>query len=67
MDTRRPFCSYRFLDEYNAALGHVMDAAFDPPSARTFLRRPGLLRHALFGYWTPSACEPAVAWRSYDD
>lgn len=63
MDTRRPFANYRFLDEFNRALGHDMDRAMDPAAARILLRRPDLLFWALFGYFFPSAYEPAVLLR----
>lgn len=63
MDTRMPFANYRFLDEFNRALDHNMDRAMDPDAAKVLLRRPSLLFHALFGYFFPSACEPAVLLR----
>lgn len=63
MDTLMPFSNYRFLDEFNKALGHNMDAALDPSASRIFLRNPGLLFYGLFGYFFPSAYEPAVVLR----
>lgn len=63
MDTLRPFANYRFLDAFNAALGHDMDRAMDPAAARVLLRRPDLLFWALFGYFLPCAYEPAVLLR----
>jgi SAM-dependent methyltransferase len=63
MDTLLPFANYRFLDEFNKALGHDMDRALDPAAGRILLRRPGLLWYALFGYFSPSAWEPAVLLR----
>jgi SAM-dependent methyltransferase len=63
MDTMIPFCSYRFLDELNKALGHDLDVALSPDAGRIILRQPALLIHAFFGYFFPSAYEPAVLWR----
>ena len=63
MDTLMPFSNYRFLDEFNKALGHNMDRAFDPSAGRVILRKPTLLFFALFGYFLPSAFEPAVVLR----
>jgi len=63
MDTGLPFANYRFLEEFNAALGHNLDAALDPSSATVVLRKPRLLFYAIFGYLFPSACEPAVVLR----
>lgn len=63
MDTLMPFSNYRFLDEFSKALGHNLDAALDPSAGRVFLRKPGLLFYGLFGYFFPSAYEPAVVLR----
>jgi SAM-dependent methyltransferase len=63
MDTPRPFSNYRFLDEFNRALGHDMDRALDPAAGGIVLRRPVLLFYALFGYLLPVAFEPAVVLR----
>lgn len=63
MDTALPFANYRFLEEFNAALGHDLDAALDPSSNAVVLRKPKLLFYALFGYLCPSAYEPAVVLR----
>ncbi|MDA9982579.1 class I SAM-dependent methyltransferase [Gammaproteobacteria bacterium] len=63
MDTLIPFANYRFLDEFNKALGHNLDLALAPDAGRILLRRPSLLFYALFGYFVPSADEPAVLWR----
>jgi 2-polyprenyl-3-methyl-5-hydroxy-6-metoxy-1,4-benzoquinol methylase len=63
MDTRKPFANYRFLDEFSKALGHNMDRSFDPSAGRVILRRPTLLFWAFFGYFFPSAYEPAVILR----
>jgi 2-polyprenyl-3-methyl-5-hydroxy-6-metoxy-1,4-benzoquinol methylase len=63
MDTLRPFANYRFLDEFNRALGHNMDLAFDPSSSKILFRKPSLLGYALFGYSCPTAYEPAVVLR----
>ena len=63
MDTLFPFGNYRFLDEYNAALGHNMDLALMPESASIIIKRPKVLLYAFIGYFFPSAEEPAVLWR----
>lgn len=63
MDTLIPFANYRFLDEFNKTLGHNMDRALDPAAGRILLRTPRLLFYALFGYFYPSAYEPAVVMR----
>jgi len=63
MDTVLPFANYRFLDEFNRALGHEMDRAFEPSSSRLVLKKPRLLFYGLFGYFFPSAHEPAVVLR----
>lgn len=63
MDTLMPFSNYRFLDEFNKALGHNMDLALDPSSGKVIIRKPSLLFYALFGYFFPSAYEPAVVLR----
>ena len=58
-----PFANYRFLDEFSRALGHNMDKALDPVSGKIMLRRPSLWFFAFFGFWFPSAYEPAVVLR----
>jgi SAM-dependent methyltransferase len=63
MDRRVPFSNYRFLDEFNKALGHNMDLAFEPGAASVMMRRPALWFWAFFGYFFPSAYEPAVVLR----
>ena len=63
MDTLMPFSNYRFLDEFNAALGHDVDRALDPTAGRIVARKPALLLYAFFGYFMPSAYEPAVLLR----
>lgn len=63
MDTFMPFSNYRFLDEFNRAHGHNLDAALAPDAAGIVARRPQLLFYALFGYFMPSAMEPSVLWR----
>lgn len=67
MDTLMPFSNYRFLDEFNKALGHDLDRAFDPDAGKIVLAKPGLLFYALFGYFFPSAYEPAILLRKPDD
>jgi hypothetical protein len=63
MDTWRPFSNYRFLDEFNKALGHNMDAAFEPSAGKVLFKKPSLFFYAFFGRFFPSAYEPAVALR----
>lgn len=63
MDTFMPFSNYRFLDEFNKAHGHNLDNALAPDAAGIVARKPILLFYALFGYFMPSAYEPAVLWR----
>ena len=63
MDTLRPFSNYRFLDEFNRALGHDMDRALDPAAGSIVARKPSLLFYALFGYFLPVAFEPAIVLR----
>lgn len=63
MDTLIPFVNYRFLDEFSRALGHNMDKALDPSAGTIVLRRPKLLWYAFFGFFSPSAFEPAVVLR----
>lgn len=63
MDTLMPFSNYRFLDEFNRAHGHNLDNALAPDAAGIVARKPSLLFYALFGYFMPSAYEPAVIWR----
>lgn len=67
MDSLSPFANYRFLDEYNRALDHNMDLAMDPSSAKIMKSRPDLFFYALFGYFFPSAWEPAVLLRKRID
>jgi short-subunit dehydrogenase/2-polyprenyl-3-methyl-5-hydroxy-6-metoxy-1,4-benzoquinol methylase len=64
MDTLKPFVNYRFLDEFNRALGHEMDLAFKSEAGKVLLKKPSLLFWALFGYFLPSAIEPAIILRS---
>ncbi len=66
MDTFMPFSNYRFLDEFNLAHGHNLDAALAPDAAGIVARRPQLLFYAFFGYFLPSAMEPSVLWRRPD-
>lgn len=63
MDTLIPFSNYRFLDEFSRALGDDLDVMLHPAAAKIMLRRPRLWFHAYFGYFFPSAFEPAVALR----
>jgi SAM-dependent methyltransferase len=63
MDTLIPFSNYRFLDEFSKALGHDLDLSLQPDAAKVMLRRPQLWFFAYFGYFFPSAFEPAVVLR----
>ncbi len=65
LDTLVPFANYRFLDEFSRVLGHNMDRALDPVAGLILLRKPILWFYALFGYFFPSACEPAVVLRKH--
>ncbi len=63
-DTLRPFSNYRFLDELNRAADHDMDRVFDPKETeRIVVSSPKLWFFAFFGYFFPSAYEPAVILR----
>ena len=64
MDRKVPFSNYRFLDEFNRAHGHNMNRALGEEGGRVMLKRPALWFWAFFGYWFPSAIEPAVIWRA---
>ncbi len=60
-DTLRPFVNYRFLDELSKALDHNLDRTLDPKeTGRVILKTPKLWFYGLFGYFFPSAWEPAV-------
>jgi short-subunit dehydrogenase/SAM-dependent methyltransferase len=63
LDTRVPFANYRFLDELCKAVGHSLERALDPGAARVVMRSPRLLFFGVFGYFFPSADEPAVILR----
>jgi len=63
MDTLFPFGNYRFLDEFCTALNHNMDLALDPSSASIVIKKPKILFYAFFGYFFPSADEPAILWK----
>lgn len=63
MDTRIPFSNYRFLDEFSRALGDDLDLMLQPAAAKIMLRRPSLWFYGYFGYFFPSAFEPAVVLR----
>jgi len=63
MDTLFPFGNYRFLDEFCTALDHNMDMALDPSSASIVIKKPKILFYAFFGYFFPSADEPAMLWK----
>lgn len=60
MDTLTPFANYRFLDKFNKALGHNLDRVLEPSSFKILFKKPGLFFYAFFGYFFPSAYEPAV-------
>ncbi len=62
MDRLAPFSNYRFLNEFNKAHGHNMNRALSPAGGRVMLTRPSLWFWAFFGYFFPSAFEPAVIW-----
>jgi SAM-dependent methyltransferase len=60
LDTLYPFANYRFLDEFIKALDHNMDRAIDPTSGKIVAKKPMLVFYGLFGYFFPSAMEPAI-------
>lgn len=64
MDTLMPFSNYRFLDEFNQALGHNIDLALKPEAAKIIMTRPKLWFFAFLGYFFPSAVEPAIILRN---
>jgi len=64
MDTLIPFANYRFLDEFSKALGHNMDKALDSSNSKIVFKKPWLLFYAFFGYFFPSAYEPAIVWKN---
>ncbi|MCM2281991.1 MAG: class I SAM-dependent methyltransferase [Bdellovibrionaceae bacterium] len=66
MDTLKPFVNYRFLDEFNRALDHEMDRAFEKDAAKIILKKPRLLLFAFLGYFFPSAYEPAIVLKKLD-
>jgi 2-polyprenyl-3-methyl-5-hydroxy-6-metoxy-1,4-benzoquinol methylase len=64
LDTLVPFANYRFLDELSKAMNHNMDRMLQGSGAfAAFLKRPQLLFFGFFGYFFPSAFEPAVIVR----
>jgi 2-polyprenyl-3-methyl-5-hydroxy-6-metoxy-1,4-benzoquinol methylase len=63
MDTLVPFVNYRFLNEFSKELEHNLDRALEPSSGKVLLRSPRILFYAFFGYFFPSAYEPAVVMR----
>jgi SAM-dependent methyltransferase len=63
-DTLTPPVNYRFLDELNKAVDNTLERALDPKDAtRAILRTPRMWFFALFGYFFPTAYEPAVILR----
>ncbi|MBK8576171.1 MAG: hypothetical protein IPN90_11030 [Elusimicrobia bacterium] len=63
LDTVVPFCNYRGFDEFSRALGHNLNAVIAHRSPWIFIKNPLLLFFAFFGYWFPSAEEPALILR----
>ncbi|MBL0058022.1 MAG: SDR family NAD(P)-dependent oxidoreductase [Elusimicrobia bacterium] len=63
LDTLVPFCNYRVFDEYSRTLGHNLNAVIANRSPWIFFKTPPLLFFAFFGYWFPSAEEPALILR----
>ena len=53
-DTPYPFVNWPFLRAYLAANDDTLDAGFDPPRPKVFLRSLRLLPLGLFGYLLPS-------------
>lgn len=60
MDTWKPFFNYRFLDEFSKALDHNIDKALEPDASKILFKNPFLFFYAFFGFFFPSAYEPAV-------
>jgi SAM-dependent methyltransferase len=63
LDTLIPFANYRFLDELCKACDHNLDSALSVNTGSLFLRKPALLFWAIFGYFFPTAYEPALVLR----
>lgn len=66
MDTWRPFANYRFLDEFNKVFEHNLDRALNSATPWIILGNPRVFFYAFFGYFFPTAYEPAVAVRKSD-
>ena len=60
MDTLKPFANYRFLDEACRVFDRSMDDALDPWSQAIYMFTPRVWFFGFFGYFFPSAYEPAV-------
>ena len=60
MDTLLPFINYTFLDKFNGAHNYNMDKAMGPNNSAILFKKPSLFFYGLFGYFIPSAWEPAV-------
>lgn len=64
LDTMIPFANRRFLEELSRSLGDILDYAYDPSRViRALIRHPHLLFYGFFGYFFPSAYEPAIILR----
>lgn len=63
MDRLVPFSNYRFLDEFNRAHSHDMNQALSSEASQIMWSHPSLWFWAFFGYFFPSAYEPAVIWQ----
>lgn len=61
LDTLVPFASRRFLEELSRALNDNMDDMYNTALViRTLMRHPRVLFYGFFGYFFPSAYEPAI-------
>lgn len=59
MDTIFPFGNYRFLDELSRATGHNLDVMLSDETPKLITRNLRLLFFGFFGYFFPTAFEPA--------
>lgn len=59
MDTLIPFANYRFLDELSRATRHNMEKMLGPEGVSLTYKSPRILFFGLFGYFFPTAYEPA--------
>ncbi len=63
MDTLIPFANYRFLHELSSTLNNDLNLMLGPQGQTAVFKRPALLFYGFFGYFMPSAYEPAFVLR----